>query len=129
MRLKINWDALGIATSLACAIHCAVLPLLLTSLPIFGINIIDNFLFEYLMIALAAAIGAHALYHGYKKHHRRPGPLLLFSAGILLLLLKQWFHEWQLWFLVPAVFAIVWAHFRNFQLYRQGHYSHNNCAH
>ena len=33
MRLKINWDALGIATSLACAIHCAVLPLLLTSLP------------------------------------------------------------------------------------------------
>lgn len=129
MRLKINWDALGIATSLACAIHCAVLPLLLTSLPVFGINIIDNFLFEYLMIALAAAIGAHALYHGYKKHHHRAGPLLLFSAGILLLLLKQWFHEWQLWFLVPAVFAIVWAHFRNFRLYRQGHYSHSNCTH
>ncbi len=39
---RINWDAWGVATSLACAIHCAVLPLLLSSLPVFGINIIEN---------------------------------------------------------------------------------------
>ncbi|MFT4023118.1 MAG: MerC domain-containing protein [Flavihumibacter sp.] len=124
MPFKVNWDALGIATSVACAIHCAVLPLLLSSLPIFGINIIDNAAFECFMIFLAAAIGAHALYHGYKKHHHNPGPLLLFSAGIVLLLLKQALHHLQLWFLVPAVFAIVWAHFRNFQLYRQGRHCH-----
>ena len=28
MNVKINWDGLGIATSLACAIHCIVLPLI-----------------------------------------------------------------------------------------------------
>jgi hypothetical protein len=27
MKGKINWDALGIGASLACAIHCALLPL------------------------------------------------------------------------------------------------------
>ena len=43
---KINYDALGITASLACAIHCAVLPLLMTSLPVFGINIINNYFFE-----------------------------------------------------------------------------------
>ena len=45
MATKINWDIMGIATSVACAIHCALLPLLLTSLPLFGINIIHNIVF------------------------------------------------------------------------------------
>lgn len=130
MPIKINWDALGIATSVACAIHCAVLPLLLSSLPIFGINIIENVAFEYGMIVLAAAIGAYALYHGYRKHHHQLLPLLVFMAGIVLLLLKQAMHHLQLWFLVPAVMAIVWAHYRNFQLYRQGHHQHSStCRH
>src|SRR5215210_8843187 len=66
---KINWDALGIVTSIACAIHCALLPLLLTSLPLFGINIINNLSFELFMILLAFCIGAYSLFHGWKKHH------------------------------------------------------------
>ncbi|HAL95914.1 MAG TPA: MerC domain-containing protein, partial [Chitinophagaceae bacterium] len=33
MRFRINWDALGISASIACAIHCALLPLFLSSLP------------------------------------------------------------------------------------------------
>ena len=68
---KINWDALGIATSIACAIHCALLPLILTSLPLFGVNIINNVSFELFMILLAFCIGAYSLYHGWKKHHHR----------------------------------------------------------
>ena len=46
MKLRINWDAIGISASIACAIHCALLPLFLTSLPLFGINIIHNLVFE-----------------------------------------------------------------------------------
>ena len=108
MGFKINWDALGIATSVACAIHCAVLPLLLTSLPVFGINIIENIPFEYFMILLAAVIGANSLYHGYKLHHHSNGPFILFLAiGILLLFAKQVWHIYQVWFLVPAVTAII----------------------
>ena len=66
-RIKVNWDAFGIAASLACAIHCALLPLVLTSLPLFGVNIIDNISFEILMIVLAFSVGAYSLYHGWKK--------------------------------------------------------------
>src|SRR5690606_30851995 len=113
MSLKINWDALGIATSVACAIHCAILPLMLTSLPIFGTNIIDNEGFEYLMIFIALLIGANALWHGYKRHHHKLSPYILFGLGILLLLFKQFWHQYQLLFLVPAVALIVYAHFRN----------------
>ena len=47
MNIKLNWDALGIVTSIACAIHCALLPVLMSTLPVFGINIIDNVFFEW----------------------------------------------------------------------------------
>jgi hypothetical protein len=29
MKFNVNWDAVGIGTSIACAIHCALLPLIL----------------------------------------------------------------------------------------------------
>lgn len=58
MKFRLNWDALGIATSIACAVHCAILPLLLSSLPILGMNVIEHEGFEYFMIALAFVIGA-----------------------------------------------------------------------
>ena len=76
MNFRFNWDAMGVATSLACAIHCAVLPLLLTSLPVFGVNIIENMNFEYFMIFLAAGIGGYSLWHGFRKHHHSYLPLI-----------------------------------------------------
>jgi len=124
MKIKLNWDAVGITTSVACAIHCAILPLILSSLPVLGINIIDNPAFEYFMILLAFAIGAGALYHGYKKHHHRLLPMGLFTAGMLLLLGKQVFHEWHLFLLVPAVTAIISAHFVNFRFCRAHAHGH-----
>jgi len=130
MKLKFNWDAVGITTSVACAIHCAVLPLVLTSLPVMGINIIDNAAFEYFMILLAFGIGAAALYHGYKKHHHRFLPLALFSLGMLMLFGKQVWHEAHLLLLFPAVAAIISAHFVNFRLCRVHAHGHeDDCNH
>ena len=67
MSLKINWDALGITASLACAIHCAILPLFISSLPLFGVNIIENQRFEYLMIGIAFLVGIYSLNHGFNE--------------------------------------------------------------
>src|SRR6186713_800158 len=95
MNIKINWDGLGIATSLACAIHCAILPLVLTSLPLFGINIIHNMSFEWMMISIAFAVGIYSLYHGYIKHHRSVTPVSIFAIGFCFLIAKQFFHDYQ----------------------------------
>ncbi len=128
--VKINWDALGITTSLACAIHCALLPLFLSSLPLFGINIIHNLGFELGMIFLAFCIGSYSLYHGYKKHHHSFGPLLLFTFGIVLLITKQIWHQWEVWFLIPAVICIVSAHVINFRSCRVHNHAHaDDCDH
>ncbi|MBS1578139.1 MAG: MerC domain-containing protein [Bacteroidetes bacterium] len=127
---KINWDAFGIATSLACAIHCAILPLVLTSLPLFGVEIIDNASFEYGMIALAFLVGAYSLYHGWKKHHHSFVPLIIFSVGILLLVGKQVWHNLQLVFLIPAVVFIVYAHLLNYKSCIKHNHAHkDDCDH
>src|ERR1700754_2889648 len=88
---KINLDAMGISVSLLCAIHCAVLPLFFTSLPLFGLEILHSKVFEYGMIAFAAVIGSYALYHGWKKHHHKIAPLLIFLIGLCFLILKEIF--------------------------------------
>lgn len=130
MKFKINWDAFGIATSVACAIHCAVLPLILSSLPLFGINIIENQGFELLMIGLAFVVGVYSLYHGRKKHHHSYTPLLLFSAGIVLMIIKSISQSHALWLLIPAVIAVITAHFLNYKLCRVHNHAHaDDCNH
>jgi tetrahydromethanopterin S-methyltransferase subunit C len=130
MKLQVNWDTLGITTSLVCAIHCAVLPLVLTSLPLFGINIIHNNFFEVGMIALAFVIGSIALFHGYKRHHHRTLPLFVFSAGFIFLVLKELFVTYEIAFLIPAVALILTGHFFNFHFCRKANHCHtSDCNH
>ena len=130
MNTKINWDALGISASIACAIHCAFLPLVITSLPLFGVNIIENIAFEYGMILLAFGVGAYSLYHGHKKHHHQWLPMVLFSIGIACLFAKQFWHNLQLYFLVPAVILVVAAHFVNYRYCRAHDHAHKeDCSH
>jgi tetrahydromethanopterin S-methyltransferase subunit C len=129
MKIKINWDGLGIITSIACAIHCVVLPLAFTSISLFGVNIVENSLFEWGMIALAFFVGVYSLLHGYKTHHQNKLPLILFSIGFLFLIAKQFWRENEIVFVLPAVVFIILAHVNNFLQSRKSkcsspHHSH-----
>jgi hypothetical protein len=130
MNFRFNWDAMGVATSLACAIHCAVLPLVLTSLPVFGVNIIENMNFEYFMIFLAAGIGSYSLWHGFKKHHHSFFPLFVFLVGIAFLVAKQVWHDFEYWLLPIAVLFIIGAHLMNYRACRIHDHAHKeDCDH
>ncbi len=119
MKTLINWDFFGMLTSIACAVHCAVLPLLVSSLPVFGINIVNNSPFEWLMISTAFIIGSIAVLHGYRSHHKSLIPFYLFTAGFIFLVTKQFFHDKEFIFLAPAVCFILYAHFLNYRYTRQ----------
>jgi len=116
MKLRLNWDSMGIATSVLCAIHCALLPVLASSLPVFGINIIHNAFFEWTMIGLAFFVGSYSLFHGFTRHHRSFVPVVVFSAGFIFLVLKQFIPGYELWFLLVAVTLIISAHYYNYRL-------------
>lgn len=130
MKLKLNWDALGITTAIACAIHCALLPLFLTSLPLMGVNIIHNLFFEVFMIMLAFVIGSYSLFHGYRLHHHKIFPLFIFVSGMGFLVLKQFFIKYETWLLLPAFVLIIASHFLNYRFCRVANHCHaKDCNH
>ncbi len=115
MKRKINWDKVGVTTSLVCAVHCLALPLLLTSLPILGIDLIQNESVEIAMIVLAFLVGIVALAKG-RKAYRSYLPIIFFIIGIGCLILKEVWHAWHNTILVPAVFFILLAHYTNHKM-------------
>ncbi len=132
MNLRINWEALGIAASVACAIHCAVVPLLITSLPLFGVNLVHNMFIEILLLGSAFVIGFKTLWHGYKKHHHHWATLIPFSAGMILFTINQFVHfpYSSFVFVIPAATAVVSAHLLNHRLCKKtGHCHVKGCNH
>ena len=127
---KISLDGLGIAASMLCAIHCAVLPLLFTSLPLLGIDIIQNKSFEFGMIALAFVIGTYALYHGFRRHHHRMIPVILFTVGFAFLVTKEVLPVHRVWMVFPALIFIIGAHILNFWYCQKAKHCHSDdCNH
>jgi hypothetical protein len=61
-------DRLGMSASLACAVHCAVLPLLLAALPAIGLAWLDSACVDWTMVALAAVIALRAHRGGFRLH-------------------------------------------------------------
>ncbi|WP_079717080.1 MerC domain-containing protein [Parapedobacter luteus] len=100
--VKPNFDKLGIVTSIACAIHCTVLPLLVAVLPMLDIPGLEHPALEWSFIVLALLFGTLSMMHGYRRHHGRLLPFSLFSVGFVLLLLNQLSDEAYVYALIPA---------------------------
>jgi hypothetical protein len=129
MKWKLNLDNLGIATSILCAIHCAVLPLLFTSLPLLGINIIENKYFEMGMIGIALIIGYTSLGNAYATHHKSKLPIVVFTIGGICLIAKEFLPHNGLpfWLLLAiAVAGIIGGHIINYQKCRAAKKCHIN---
>jgi len=130
MKLQINWNALGVSAAVACAIHCALLPLFITALPLFGIDFLDNIYFEAGMILIAFVIGSLTLWHGYRKHHHKFSPLFLFIPGILLLAVKHFFIAYIFWLIIPSSVLIISAYYLNWKFCREAKHCHSaDCDH
>jgi accessory gene regulator protein AgrB len=83
------FDRLSIVASVACAIHCVLLPLMFTTLPFFGIELMENFFLELATVIISLAIGGLAIWKGYKKYHRNKLIPLSFVIGIAVLIISN----------------------------------------
>ena len=63
-------DRVGAAASFVCAVHCALLPLVIALLPAIGLGILANHAFERAFIAFAALLAVVSLVTGYRRHRR-----------------------------------------------------------
>lgn len=81
--IGIHLDFIGFWTSIACAIHCAFLPFLISALPFVGLGFLDHPWIEYSVFILSFILAVFALSHGYKRHHKNLTPIIMVSIGFL----------------------------------------------
>jgi hypothetical protein len=74
---SLKLDKAGMTASVLCAIHCAIVPILITSLPLMGLGFLANPMLEWSMISLALLIGVHAIGLSYFRTHHKRLPMLL----------------------------------------------------
>lgn len=79
-----NLDRLGIFTSILCAIHCSVLPIVLAMGVFSGISWMDSHATEGIFLAFSVFFIFSSLYPSYKKKHQNRAPLMLAGIGFSL---------------------------------------------
>ncbi len=126
-------DRIGAYGSLLCAIHCALLPLVIAVLPSLGVAAWLGSSFEEAFVLFATTLGLFSMVWGYRRH-RAVQALSLMVPGLAVLwigVLYQPLHQ----SVVPHAIAMTiggtlvgLAHMANLRL-NHGHVHDASCAH
>jgi len=80
-----NLDRIGVTASTLCAVHCALVPIFITALPLLGLEFLANEWVEISMIIVSAILGTLSLSLSYRKQHHKLLPFIVLIAGFLLI--------------------------------------------
>lgn len=125
-------DRIGAAGSLLCALHCAVLPVVIALVPTLGLGLAGQADFERGFTVFATVFALATLVAGYRRH-RTFGALMFLVPGVLAI----WFgafgpmgHDGAAHSVVMAVGGtlIAAAHLLNIRL-AHGHVHDATCSH
>lgn len=89
---RVDLDGAGATASLACAVHCALMPLAVTLLPMLGLGFLADGRTEWALLGLSALLGSGGLCLGYREHRQRRG-LLILSLGLAALVIGRVLEE------------------------------------
>ena len=125
-------DKMAIGLSVACAIHCLVLPILILMLPTITALKLDNEAFHLWMVVAVIPCSIYALFLGCKQHNRRRLIFLTF-IGLAMLLLALLLGEERIGGAGEKIMTLVGAsivalgHWRNFRLCKEREYKDCGC--
>jgi len=85
-------DRAGATVSLACAVHCAIVPFAITVLPLLGIGFLADERVERIVLIVSIALAAMSICWGIHVHRQRR-ILFLFGAALFLVLIGRGFME------------------------------------
>ena len=121
---SLHWDFVGFWASLLCALHCVVMPLVLSFGVFVGAQRFMNSYIDWFFIVTSFAIASWSLIRSYLKEHQNILPLLIAGLGFLGLFLAFTIIFFNGHFLLPiGGVLIAYAHFYNWQLV---HYTHSS---
>jgi hypothetical protein len=110
-------DNIGMTASTLCAIHCAVVPMLITTLPLIGLGFLANPWVEWSMIILALMLGVSSIGMSYFRTHHRKLPLIMLVTGFMVIIVGHiLITGWVEAIVVPCGGLIIaTAHFVNYK--------------
>jgi hypothetical protein len=119
-------DKAGMIASITCAIHCMIMPLVVTLLPIFGLSLFATEEFEWMLLMVSAMLGVTSLCFGFKKHKSFRAFSFL-GIGLTFLVIGRLAHEHvshfrvftfdiYLLFLVAGAILVAFSHWLNNKL-------------
>jgi hypothetical protein len=122
-------DRAGATASFICAVHCALMPLVITLLPLVGLGWLADERIEWALVIAAGIMGVSSLCLGYRVHRNRRAFAALSVALVLLASGRIAEHHKMGWIGVAMVvcggLTMVIAHALNYKLCRTCH----SCSH
>ena len=82
-------DRVGVVLSWACFVHCVALPFALAALPLSAASLLGGEEVEWIVLGVTVAIGVLALVPSYFRYHRNFTSLILFAAGLALIIAAE----------------------------------------
>lgn len=86
MKTRLELDKVGAFASIACAIHCAVIPIAISLSAAGVISFMDSEPIEWGFVLLAGVVGTVSAWRGYRKHGNKTVAVVLGAAALGLVL-------------------------------------------
>ena len=83
MKYKSRFDAISSFVALLCLVHCVLLPLFVTTLPLWGFELLENPMIEAGTVLLSLLVGGYAIRRSFTKCHRNGWVVGIFFVGLL----------------------------------------------
>lgn len=86
MKRPLELDQVGAAASIACAVHCAAVPILVSLSAGGALSVLDNRPVEWGLVLVAGAVGTIGAWRGYRRHGNKTVAVALAAAALGLVL-------------------------------------------
>jgi len=91
--LGFDIDVVGASASFLCAVHCALVPLIITFGVLSGASFLTEPLYDFLFIGASIILASISLVNGYQKHHQKLYPMVTAFLGFLSIILGHIFIQ------------------------------------
>ena len=110
-------DAYGMGVGIACAIHCALFPILFSSGVFASVSWMDHMFLDVLFLVASLYFAFNSLLKSFRVKHNNVFPLVLATVGFVIIGYILLSHNHNQLFLptLGGIFLAV-AHFYNFRL-------------
>jgi hypothetical protein len=92
---RLDLDRVGATASTLCAIHCALMPIVITILPLIGLGFLADERLEWMLVATSAAMGISSVCLGHREHKQKRAAAML-CLGLSLLAVGRLAEERKL---------------------------------